>query len=248
MRDPIATWRTITMGTAAVLDAARRWRARVLLASTSEIYGEPEIHPQHERYFGNVDATSPRSCYAEGKRAAETLASAHAHQGLDVRITRLFNVYGPGMRHDDGRVVASFIQAALLGEDLVIQGDGRQTRSFCYVDDLVDGLVRLMEQAAPATGPVNLGNPQEVTIEELALLIRDLTGSPSSLRFEEARESDPSRRRPDIAKASALLGWTPVVPLRKGLANTVAFFEAELRRLQHHGFHAPVSALPQSFS
>lgn len=232
-RDPIHTFKTSVFGVANLLDLARLHGARLLQASTSEIYGDPGVSPQRESYWGNVNSFGPRSCYDEGKRGAETLMHDYnARHGVDTRIARIFNTYGPRMDPADGRVVSNFVIQALRGEELTIYGEGRQTRSFCYVDDLVRGLVALMEAPdAPAVrAPVNLGNPDEFTILELAGEVRSLTGSRSTLRFCSLPVDDPRQRRPDIGRAREMLGWAPEVPLREGLARIIPYFRAELDR------------------
>jgi UDP-glucuronate decarboxylase len=221
--DPVKTTLTSVLGTLHALRLAESCGARVLLASTSEVYGDPEVHPQHESYCGSVNPVGIRSCYDEGKRCAESLATDFARsRGVSVRIARIFNTYGPRMSHDDGRVVSNFVAQALSGEDLTIYGDGLQTRSFCYVDDLVDGLLRLMESSA--TGPINLGNPEEFTVVDLARQVLDLTASRSPVRFVALPQDDPRMRRPDIERARRLLGFVPRVPLREGLSRTIAWF------------------------
>jgi UDP-glucuronate decarboxylase len=234
-RSPIRTIQCSTVGMVNVLDLAERTRARVLQASTSEVYGDPEVHPQREEYQGNVNPIGPRSCYDEGKRVAETLCMDYRREyGVDVRIARIFNTYGPRMAIDDGRVVSNFVVAALRGEDLSIYGDGAQTRSFAYVDDLVGGLLRLMETEA-VEGPVNLGNPEEVSVRELARLVLELTGSRSRIREERLPGDDPRRRRPDISKATRILDWSPRIGLRDGLTRTVEYFREALRTSNEHG-------------
>jgi UDP-glucuronate decarboxylase len=206
---------------------AKRCRARVLQASTSEVYGDPEIHPQPETYRGNVNPIGPRACYDEGKRAAETLfMDYHRMNHVDIRIARIFNTYGPRMHPFDGRVVSNFIRQALAGGEITLFGDGTQTRSFCYCDDLIEGLVRMMEQDTDVIGPINLGNPGEFSIRELAELVLELTGSKSPLVYEPLPPDDPVRRRPDISLAERHLGWKPVVALREGLAQTIAWFRS----------------------
>jgi dTDP-glucose 4,6-dehydratase len=213
-------------GMQAMLDLARATGARLLQASTSECYGDPLVHPQTEDYFGNVNPVGPRSVYDESKRFAEALVTAyHRYHKTDVRIARIFNTYGPRMRLDDGRVLPSFVAQALCGEPLTVFGDGSQTRSFCYVSDLVDGLVRLMETDA-GPYPVNLGNPEEVTVLEFAQEIMELTGSTSKLEYRELPQDDPHRRRPDISRARRLLGWEPTVPRREGLRLTLEYFKS----------------------
>ncbi|MGH6934313.1 MAG: NAD-dependent epimerase/dehydratase family protein, partial [Dongiaceae bacterium] len=224
--DPIGTLRTAFEGTRRALELAKRTGARLLLASTSEIYGDPAEHPQTESYWGHVDPLGPRSCYDEGKRVAEALVMAYGRQaGVAATIARIFNTYGPGMAADDGRVVPAFIGAALDGRPFPIEGDGRQTRSFCYVDDTVEGLVALMECEAALGMPVNLGNPTEISMVDLALRVAATAGVDVA-RFEKrpAPEQGPRRRRPDIARAKALLGWQPTTGLDDGLAATVAWF------------------------
>ena len=223
-RSPIDTVKTAVLGTLHALENAERHGARLLLASTSEVYGDPEVHPQTESYTGSVDPTGPRACYDEGKRCGETLATEFARQrGSEVRIARIFNTYGPRMQPDDGRVVSNFIMQALTGRDLTVYGDGSQTRSLCYVSDLVDGLLRLMDSDLDA-GPVNLGNPVEITVLELAERILKLTRSRSRIAFKPLPVHDPRRRRPDIARAQRELGWQPQVPLEEGLERTVHWF------------------------
>ncbi len=228
LRAPVDTLRTNVIGTLHALDFAARHRARVLLTSTSEVYGDPQQHPQTEAYWGHVNPVGPRSCYDEGKRCAEALMAAHARQhGTQVRVARLFNTYGPRLRPDDGRVVSSFIAHALRGEPLALHGDGAQTRSFCHVSDIVRGLLALMAHPG-ASAPVNLGNPHEVSMAELAQLVLRLTGSRAGVRHGPGRDEDPRCRRPDITLASRLLGWQPPVGLREGLVDTIAAFRAEL--------------------
>ncbi|WP_307267562.1 UDP-glucuronic acid decarboxylase family protein [Labrys wisconsinensis] len=226
---PIRTLRTSVLGALNMLTLARRGRTRILQASTSEVYGDPVQHPQSETYWGNVNPLGERACYDEGKRCAETLFADHRRQyAMPVKIARIFNTYGPRMRAEDGRVVSSFIAQALAGQDITIFGDGSQTRSFCYVDDMIDGLVRLMETPDDVTGPVNLGNPQECSIGDLARMVIALTGSRSRLVRRPLPEDDPRRRRPDITLARELLAWQPTVPLETGLRRTIAAFEAAL--------------------
>lgn len=222
-KSPVGTLRTNFLGAINVLDLSLRTGARVLLASTSEVYGDPLVHPQSEEYFGNVNSFGERACYDEGKRAAEALFHAYAgEKGADVRIARIFNTYGPRMRPDDGRVVSNFVVEALRNQPITIYGDGTQTRSFCYVDDLVDGLVRLM--ASDLRTPVNIGNPGEFSVTELAAMVLAMTGSRSSVSHLPLPADDPRRRRPDIGKAERLLGWRPVVSLEAGLGPTIAYF------------------------
>lgn len=227
--DPVHTMLTNVLGTRNLLALATDCGARFVLASTSEVYGDPLMHPQAEEYWGNVNPIGPRSCYDEGKRAAETLVFDYLRAGrVDVRVGRIFNTYGPRMRVDDGRVVANLITQALRNSDLTIYGDGSQTRSFCYVDDLVDGLLRLASYERPLPRPVNLGNPTELTVSELARKVQALTGCRSRIVAKPLPVDDPKRRRPSIAAAQELLGWTPRVPLASGLAKTIEWFAADL--------------------
>jgi len=230
--DPVQTTKTSVHGAINMLGLAKRVNAKILQASTSEVYGDPSIHPQPESYWGNVNPIGPRSCYDEGKRCAETLFfDYHRQTGLRIKVARIFNTYGPRMHPHDGRVVSNFILQALRGEDVTIYGDGSQSRSFCYADDMVDGLIRLMETPDEATGPVNLGNPGEFTILELAEQVLALTGSSSKLRFEPLPQDDPRQRKPDIELARRLLDWEPTVPLTDGLKRTVPYFEGLLELL-----------------
>jgi UDP-glucuronate decarboxylase len=227
--DPVQTTKTNVMGAINMLGLAKRLRVPILQASTSEVYGDPEVHPQTEGYWGKVNPIGPRACYDEAKRVAETLFFDYYRQHqLDIRVARIFNTYGPRMAADDGRVVSNFIVQALRGEPITIYGDGSQTRSFCYVDDLVDGLVALMNNEAGEPGPVNLGNPGEFTMLELAETILELTGSASAIEHRELPEDDPRQRQPDISKAKSLLGWEPTVALKEGLVNTIAYFDGVL--------------------
>jgi len=219
---PLETLRAGSTGTERVLDLALDKRARIVLASTSEVYGDPAVHPQPETYWGNVNPVGPRSVYDEAKRYAEALAMAyHRVHGLSVGLARIFNTYGPRMRRDDGRAVPNFVVQAIHGDPITVHGDGDQTRSLCFVDDLVEGIVRLA--ASDHLGPINLGNPQEVTVLELATLIRELAKSTSPITFVPRPEDDPTRRKPDIALATRTLGWEPTVPLRDGLERTLAW-------------------------
>jgi len=224
--NPIKTMKVSFLGTMNMLGLAKRVKARILQASTSEVYGDPEISPQTEEYWGHVNCTGVRSCYDEGKRAAETLCFDYLRSNdVDVRVIRIFNTYGPGMHPYDGRVVTNFIMQALQGEDITIYGDGSQTRSFCYVDDLIEGMVRMMGQEA-TNGPVNLGNPHEFTMLQLAELVLELTGSKSKIKFMPLPGDDPKQRKPDITKAKMYLdNWEPEVQLREGLQKTIAYFE-----------------------
>jgi UDP-glucuronate decarboxylase len=223
--DPVQTTKTSVHGAINMLGLAKRVKARILQASTSEVYGDPEVHPQVEGYLGRVNPIGPRSCYDEGKRCAETLFfDYHRQHGLDIKVARIFNTYGPRMHPNDGRVVSNFIMQALRNEDITLYGDGMQTRSFCYVDDLVEALMRLMDSAAGFTGPVNLGNPVEVSMRALAEKILTLTGSKSKLAFKPLPQDDPRQRRPDIALAEKTLGWQPTTSLDDGLQATVQYF------------------------
>ncbi len=226
--NPVKTIKTSVMGTINMLGLAKRVKARILQASTSEVYGDPQVHPQTEEYWGNVNPIGIRSCYDEGKRVAETLMmDYHRQNGVDIRIVRIFNTYGPRMAVNDGRVVSNLIVQSLRGEDLTVYGDGGQTRSFCYVDDLVEGLVRMME-CEGFTGPVNLGNPAETTILEFARRIAELTGSKGKIVFNPLPADDPKQRQPDISRARERLGWEPKVPLETGLKSTIGYFAAKL--------------------
>ena len=228
-KDPVQTTKTCVHGSINMLGLARRLGAPILLASTSEVYGDPLAHPQHESYWGNVNPVGVRSCYDEGKRCAETLFfDYHRQHALPVKVARIFNTYGPSMLPDDGRVVSNFIVQALRGLPLTVFGDGSQTRSFCYVDDLVTGLIALMESPPGVTGPVNLGNPGEFTMVELAKRVLALTGSSSAVEYRPLPADDPVRRQPDISRARELLGWEPTVDLADGLERTVAYFRDAL--------------------
>jgi len=228
-RDPVQTTKTSVHGAINMLGLAKRTRARILQASTSEVYGDPEVHPQTEGYWGRVNPIGPRSCYDEGKRCAETLFFDYYRQHqLDIKVVRIFNTYGPRMHPDDGRVVSNFIVQALRGEDLTIYGKGTQTRSFCYVDDLIDALVRMMASERGFTGPVNVGNPGEFTMLALAERVLRLVGGKSKLTYLPAPEDDPMQRQPDIALAKAKLGWAPKVALEDGLKETIAYFRKTL--------------------
>ena len=223
--DPVQTTKTSVHGAINMLGLAKRTKARILQASTSEVYGDPEIHPQEESYWGNVNPIGPRSCYDEGKRCAETLCfDYHRQHGVEIKVARIFNTYGPRMHPNDGRVVSNFIMQALRGEDITIYGDGSQTRSFCFVDDLVDGLIGLMNTDTGVTGPINLGNPGEFTIKELAELVIEMTGTSSKLVQKPLPQDDPRKRKPDITRARDTLGWEPQVKLRGGLEKTIAYF------------------------
>ena len=223
--DPSSTTKTSVLGAINMLGLAKRKRARILQASTSEVYGDPQVHPQREDYWGHVNPIGPRACYDEGKRCAETLFfDYHRQSAVDIRVVRIFNTYGPRMHPNDGRVVSNFIVQALRGEPITLYGDGQQTRSFCYVDDLIEGMVRMMNQTQEI-GPMNLGNPAEFTIRELAELVLRLTESKSELVFRPLPADDPVRRQPDITKARAALEWEPTVSLHDGLKETIAYFK-----------------------
>jgi UDP-glucuronate decarboxylase len=224
--DPVQTTKTSVHGAINMLGLAKRLRAKILQASTSEVYGDPDVHPQPEDYWGHVNPVGPRSCYDEGKRCAETLFFDYRRQhNLQIKVARIFNTYGPRMHPNDGRVVSNFIVQALLGRDITVYGEGLQTRSFCYVDDLVDGLIRLMDTPADITGPVNVGNPTEFTIIELAQMLISLVGSRSKIVHRALPENDPKQRQPDISLAQELLGWKPRVALKEGLMRTIKYFE-----------------------
>ncbi len=228
--DPVQTTKTSVHGAINMLGLAKRVRAKILQASTSEVYGDPQVHPQTEDYWGNVNPLGPRSCYDEGKRCAETLFFDYWRQHKTrIKVARIFNTYGPNMHPNDGRVVSNFIVQALKGEPITLYGDGLQTRSFCYVDDLVDGLMRLMNTADDVTGPINLGNPNEFTIRALAETVIDMTGSSSALAFKPLPTDDPKQRQPDITRARTTLNWEPTTQLRDGLTKTIAYFDALLR-------------------
>jgi UDP-glucuronate decarboxylase len=229
--DPVQTTKTSVHGAINVLGLAKRLRVPVFQASTSEVYGDPTVHPQVEEYWGNVNPVGLRSCYDEGKRCAETLFfDYHRQHGLEIKVARIFNTYGPRMHPNDGRVVSNFIVQALRGESITIYGEGSQTRSFCYVSDLIEGFMRLMESDPSVTGPINLGNPEEFSIRELAELVLEEVGGPSRLVFQALPSDDPRQRRPDISKANSLLGWEPKVRLLEGLRSTIAHFEGLLRQ------------------
>lgn len=230
--DPVQTAKTSVHGAINMLGMAKRTKAKIFQASTSEVYGDPEQHPQTEQYWGNVNPIGRRACYDESKRCAETLFfDYHRQHSTNIRVARIFNTYGPRMHPNDGRVVSNFIIQALGNESITIYGDGQQSRSFCYVDDLVEGIMRLMKAPDDVTGPINLGNPQECTILELAEKVIEITNSKSEITFQSAPEDDPRQRRPDISLAKQALGWEPRVNLKDGLSRTVAYFEALLRRI-----------------
>lgn len=227
--DPVQTTKTSVIGAINMLGLAKRLKIKVLQASTSEVYGDPEVHPQSETYKGNVNTIGPRACYDEGKRCAETLFfDYHRQHNVNIKVMRIFNTYGPRMNPNDGRVVSNFIVQALKGEDITIYGDGSQTRSFCYVDDLIDGMYRLMNSRDGFTGPVNIGNPNEFTMLELATLVIELTNSKSKLTFMPLPQDDPLQRKPTIALAKEELQWEPKIQLKEGLNNTIAYFDSIL--------------------
>ncbi|QHE78139.1 UDP-glucuronic acid decarboxylase family protein [Hydrogenophaga sp. PBL-H3] len=233
--DPVQTTKTSVHGAINMLGLAKRLRARIFQASTSEVYGDPAVHPQPESYWGSVNPIGPRSCYDEGKRCAETLFfDYHRQHGLDIRVARIFNTYGPRMHPNDGRVVSNFIMQALNGEDITLYGDGQQTRSFCFVDDLIEAFIRFMDLPAGENGqpgfpgPINLGNPREFTIRQLAEQVIDLTGSKSKLVLRPLPADDPKQRQPDISLARSMLNWEPAIALEAGLKKTIAYFESVL--------------------
>ena len=228
--DPVQTTKVNVHGAINMLGLAKRIKAKIFQASTSEVYGDPHVHPQPEEYWGNVNCIGPRSCYDEGKRCAETLFFDYRRQHkLEIKVARIFNTYGPRMHPNDGRVVSNFIMQALKGNPITVYGDGSQTRSFCYVDDLIDGFLKLMAAPYEVTGPINLGNPGEFTILELTQKIIELTGSRSELLFNPLPQDDPKQRKPDITRAKTVLGWEPRVPLEEGLKKTIAYFDNLIR-------------------
>jgi UDP-glucuronate decarboxylase len=234
--DPVQTTKTSVIGAINMLGLAKRVKARILQASTSEVYGDPAIHPQTEDYWGNVNPIGQRSCYDEGKRCAETLFFDYRRQhNMPIKVVRIFNTYGPRMHPNDGRVVSNFIVQALRGQEITIYGKGSQTRSFCYVDDLIEAMSRMMETPSDVTGPINIGNPHEFTIRELAELVIEMTGAKSKLRFEALPSDDPRQRQPDISMAKSVLKWEPKIELREGLSKTIAYFETILRKEGSHG-------------
>jgi UDP-glucuronate decarboxylase len=240
--DPVQTTKTSVHGAINLLGLAKRLDCRIFQASTSEVYGDPSVHPQREEYWGNVNPIGPRSCYDEGKRCAETLFFDYWRQHqLAIKVIRIFNTYGPRMQPDDGRVVSNFIVQALKGEPITLYGDGLQTRSFCYVDDLIEGMLRLMDSDKSITGPINIGNPVEFTMRELAELVMQITGSKSPITFRPLPTDDPKQRRPDISQAQAKLGWEPKVALVDGLKETVDYFR---RTLDFTADLAPTTVLP----
>ena len=225
-KDPVQTTKTSVIGAINMLGLAKRLKIKILQASTSEVYGDPSVHPQHEAYWGHVNPIGPRACYDEGKRCAETLFFDYWRQHrLPIKVARIFNTYGPRTHPNDGRVVSSFIVQALRNQDITVFGDGEQTRSFCYVDDLIQGLISMMETKADIVGPINLGNPKEFTMRQLAELVLQLTGSRSRIVHRPLPQDDPRQRRPDISEAQRLLGWRPVTSLKEGLAKTILYFE-----------------------
>jgi UDP-glucuronate decarboxylase len=229
--DPVQTTKTSVVGSINMLGLAKRLKVKILQASTSEIYGDPVVHPQTEEYWGNVNPIGFRSCYDEGKRCAETLFFDYRRQhNMPIKVVRIFNTYGPRMHPNDGRVVSNFIVQALRGEDITIYGDGSQSRSFCYVDDLVEAMLRMMKTPSDMTGPINIGNPNEFTIFELAELVIELIGTKSKIKFEPLPSDDPRQRKPDIAKAKAVLAWEPTTQLREGLVKTIAYFDNMLSK------------------
>ena len=226
-RDPVQTTKTAVHGSINMLGLAKRTGARILFTSTSEVYGDPLVHPQSEDYWGNVNPIGPRACYDEGKRAAETLFFDYQRQhDVDIKVVRLFNTYGPRMHPHDGRVVSNFIVSALQNQPLPVYGDGLQTRSFCYVDDLIEGLLAMMDTGSGVTGPINLGNPGEFTIAELADRVLSATGSTAGVEYRPLPQDDPIRRQPDITRAREILGWSPTIPLDEGLAKTIDYFRS----------------------
>lgn len=229
--DPVQTTKTSVLGSINMLGLAKRLKIKILQASTSEVYGDPQVHPQSESYWGNVNPIGPRACYDEGKRCAETLFfDYHRQHKLKIKVARIFNTYGPNMHPNDGRVVSNFIVQALCNKNITVYGDGSQTRSFCYVDDMIDGLIKLMNSRDEFTGPVNLGNPEEITIIDLAKKVIELTGSKSKMIFKPLPDDDPKQRRPAIDLAKKELGWEPKVPLEIGLKNTIEYFEDLLKK------------------
>jgi UDP-glucuronate decarboxylase len=237
--DPVQTTKTSVIGAINMLGLAKRVKAKILQTSTSEVYGDPAVHPQTEEYWGNVNPIGLRSCYDEGKRCAETLFFDYRRQhNMPIKVVRIFNTYGPRMHPNDGRVVSNFIVQALRGQQITIYGEGTQTRSFCYVDDLIEAIVRMMDTPSDVTGPINIGNPHEFTIRQLAELVIEMTGAKSKLRFEPLPSDDPRQRQPDISMAKSILKWEPKVELREGLKKTIAYFESVVRKDGHSGANA----------
>jgi UDP-glucuronate decarboxylase len=229
--DPVQTTKTCVHGAINMLGLAKRVKAKILQASTSEVYGDPNVHPQVEEYWGHVNPVGPRSCYDEGKRCAETLFFDYWRQHqLRIKVARIFNTYGPRMHPSDGRVVSNFVVQALLGQDITVYGDGSQTRSFCYVDDLIDGLIKLMATEDSVTGPINIGNPTEFTMLQLASMVIEMTGSRSRVVHRPLPENDPRQRKPDISRAQEFLSWAPTTQLKEGLTRTIAYFEQLLKQ------------------
>jgi UDP-glucuronate decarboxylase len=240
--DPVQTTKTSILGSLNALGLAKRTKARVLLASTSEIYGDPVVHPQPESYWGHVNPIGPRSCYDEGKRCAETLFfDYHRQHKVDIRVVRIFNTYGPRMHPNDGRVVSNFVLQALRGGDITVYGDGAQTRSFCYVDDLIEGMIRMMDNTKGFIGPVNIGNPEEFTINELAKLVLKHTGAHSNIVIRDLPRDDPRQRKPDIALAQRLLDWNPTVKLEHGLTKVIEYFRRQLQEEMQERSEAEVA-------
>jgi UDP-glucuronate decarboxylase len=237
--DPVQTTKTSVIGAINMLGLAKRVKAKILQTSTSEVYGDPAVHPQKEEYWGNVNPIGLRSCYDEGKRCAETLFFDYRRQhNMPIKVVRIFNTYGPRMHPNDGRVVSNFIVQALRGQQITIYGEGSQTRSFCYVDDLIEAIIRMMDTPSDVTGPINIGNPHEFTIRQLAELVIEMTGAKSKLRFEPLPSDDPRQRQPDISMAKSILKWEPKVELREGLKKTIAYFENFVRKDGHSGENA----------
>lgn len=232
--DPVQTTKTSVHGAINMLGLAKRTGAKILQASTSEVYGDPDQHPQTEEYWGNVNPIGPRSCYDEGKRCAETLFfDYHRQNNVRIKVMRIFNTYGPRMHPEDGRVVSNFIVQALTGQPITIYGDGSQTRSFCYVDDLIDGMMKLMQSPDECTGPINIGNPSEFTIRQLAEKVVEMVGNEAQLVFRDLPVNDPMQRRPDISKAHKILGWQPTIELEQGLGKTIDYFRALVKQEEH---------------
>ena len=243
-RNPIHTAETNLVGSLNLLELAKRNEARIFQASTSEIYGDPAVHPQNKSYWGNVNPVGPRSCYVETKRCAETLFfDYHRVHALDIKIAQIFNTYGPRMRPDDGRVISNFVVHALTGQNLVVNGDGSQTRSFCYVSDMIEGLVRIMRTPPEVTGPINIGNPQEISVRDLAKTVIDLTGSGSVIAEAPAVQEEPVRRCPDVSKAVRMLDWKPEVTLKQGLCSTIGYFDGLLKRGEYPSWPSNVPSV-----
>ncbi len=237
--DPVQTTKTSVHGAINMLGLAKRLGCKILQASTSEVYGDPHVHPQKEDYWGNVNPIGPRSCYDEGKRCAETLFfDYHRQHGVKIKVARIFNTYGPRMHHADGRVVSNFIVQALTGQPISVYGEGTQTRSFCYVDDLVDGLIRLMASPDEVTGPINIGNPVEFTMLELANMVTRLVGTNGQIEYHPLPQDDPRQRKPDIGIATSVLGWEPTIPLEKGIVQTIDYFRERVKSLSVESYPA----------